>query len=326
MSYIVLDLEWNQAMSSKSSVYLRLPIHLRGEIIQIGAVKLQEDGTPGEEFQCDVRPVWFRKMHRRVKQLTGFDEARLERGLPFAEAMRRFWDFCGDDCVFMTWGYDDFGIMEQNCILHDLDIDWMGRWYNLQLIYNYQTDGDRNQKSLETAMEHFSIPQTRTAHDALGDAYNTGLVCSRLDIARGIRDYDEILRRLTHRVTPREEGDSTVEPYEHILFDMFNSREAVWNSPQVTEIACPDCGAPLKHGRWVSQGDKRYMTLAACEEHGTVLLRIRMRHEEDDTWSVNRLLYRADEQMIAFFHAKEKQPRRRSHKKKSTTVNKPAAR
>ena len=70
----------------------------------------------------------------------------------------------------MTWGYDDRGIMEQNLIIHDLDIDWLGNWINLQLIFNKQTDGDRNQKSLETAMEHFSIEQTRVAHDALGDA------------------------------------------------------------------------------------------------------------------------------------------------------------
>ena len=51
MNYVVVDLEWNQAMSSKSSVFNRLPIHLRGEIIQIGAVKLNEDMSPGEEFR-----------------------------------------------------------------------------------------------------------------------------------------------------------------------------------------------------------------------------------------------------------------------------------
>ena len=54
MNYVVVDLEWNQAMSSKSSVFNKLPIHLRGEIIQIGAVKLIYDMTPREEFQIDV--------------------------------------------------------------------------------------------------------------------------------------------------------------------------------------------------------------------------------------------------------------------------------
>ena len=29
MHYVVMDLEWNQAMSSKSSVFNKLPIHLR---------------------------------------------------------------------------------------------------------------------------------------------------------------------------------------------------------------------------------------------------------------------------------------------------------
>ena len=58
MHYVVMDLEWNQAMSSKSSVFNKLPIHLRGEIIEIGAVKLNEDMTPGEEFQIDVKPMY----------------------------------------------------------------------------------------------------------------------------------------------------------------------------------------------------------------------------------------------------------------------------
>ena len=74
MNYVVVDLEWNQAMSSKSSVFNKLPIHLSGEIIEIGAVKLKEDMTPGEEFTIDVKPVYFRRMHYKVKKITGFDK------------------------------------------------------------------------------------------------------------------------------------------------------------------------------------------------------------------------------------------------------------
>ncbi len=89
MQYVVLDLEWNQAMSSKSPIYNRLPIHLRGEIIQIGAVKLNEDMTPGQEFQIDVKPVYFRKMHYKVKKLTGIDSERLSDACGFKEAMKK---------------------------------------------------------------------------------------------------------------------------------------------------------------------------------------------------------------------------------------------
>ena len=60
MNYIVVDLEWNQAMSSKSSVFNKLPIHLRGEIIEIGAVKLNEDLSVGEEFTIAASSAFLR--------------------------------------------------------------------------------------------------------------------------------------------------------------------------------------------------------------------------------------------------------------------------
>ena len=315
MSYIVIDLEWNQAMSSKSSVFNHLPIHLRGEIIQIGAVKLKEDGTPGEEFQRDVRPVWFRKMHKKVMKLTGFDNERLANGLPFQQAIEEFRQWCGEDCVFMTWGYDDRGIMEQNLIIHDLDIDWLGNWINLQLIYNKQTDGDRNQKSLETAMEHFSIEQTRVAHDALGDAYNTALVCSHLDLESGVAGYGDILQSMTKKVRPKATTKEP-EPISRSVSQCHNTREALWTAVEEAGVACPVCGKAIPHTDWVNQGDGRYMALAPCEADGTFLLRIRVRHEEDGSWRARRLIYQADEAMQRNFLERQAHPRRRRRNRK----------
>lgn len=320
MPYIVIDLEWNQAMSSKSSVFNHLPIHLRGEIIQIGAVKLNDDFTPGEEFQCDVRPVWFRKMHYKVKKLTGFDNDRLAHGLPFAEAMEKFTDWCGPDCTFMTWGYDDRGIMEQNLIIHDLEIDWLGQWINLQLIYNRQTDGDKNQKSLETAMEHFEIEQTRTAHDALGDAYNTALVCSKLDMADGLEHYGELTQKLSRHVHSGGGDENGPEPILHTVSGSYYTRDDLWQAEDEAVLKCPVCGTPLERTRWVSQGDHRYMALATCEDDGSYLMRIRIRHEDEGTWRANHLLYQADEAMVKSFWDRQQRPKRRRRRRK-----KPAA-
>ena len=49
--------------------------------------------------------------------------------------------------------------MEQNIIIHDLDWDWIAGWVNLQLIYNIQTCGDKNQKSLATAMNLYTCAE-----------------------------------------------------------------------------------------------------------------------------------------------------------------------
>lgn len=192
----------------------------------------------------------------------------------------------------------------------------MGNWINLQLIYNQQTDGDRNQKSLETAMEHFGIEQTRVAHDALGDAYNTGLVCSKLDILDGITHYGELTRQLSKKVRVKPIDDNSPEPIEHIVTDSYDSKDALWTSKDLSELRCPDCGSLLTAERWVNQGDRRYMTMIRCEEHGSFLVRARIRHEENDSWHANRLIYRANEEMVANFKAKQRNPRRRHRKKK----------
>lgn len=318
MHYIVMDLEWNQAMSSRSSVFNHLPIHLRGEIIQIGAVKLNDDFTPGEEFQIDVHPIYFRKMHYKVKKLTGIDSERLRGACGFKEAMEQFRTWCGDGCTFLTWGFDDRGIFEQNIIIHDLDWDWISGWVNLQLIYNNQVEGDGNQKALHTAMEHFEIEQTRVAHDALGDAYNTALVCSHLDLKAGLSEYDETVRQLALRQKKKESGTRAdgPEPLEHISFTGYAQRADIFADKGITAIKCPVCGAELECPRWASQGDRRYMTLAECPEHGKYLARLKLRSAEDETWTANRIIYPADESVVESYNEKLKRGRRRRGKRR----------
>ena len=326
MNYVVVDLEWNQAMSSKSSVFNKLPIHLRGEIIEIGAVKLDADMRPTEEFTIDVKPVYFRRMHYKVKKITGFDKDRLSHGVPFPEAMERFRAWCGDGVTFLTWGCDDQGIFEQNIIIHDLDWDWIAGWINLQLIYNLQTGGDKNQKSLASAMEHFGIEQTRVAHDALGDAYNTALVSTHLDMKEGLRMYPDAVRILASRMPnykpPTE--NSGPDALIHESFDGFESKAAAFLDERLSSLACPRCGQALEGTRWINQGDQRYMNLFSCPEHGDLLVRARFRRDQDqNTWAVNKLVYEADDSMQEYYKTKSAQSRRRG-RGHSSRKNRPA--
>lgn len=326
MAYIVLDLEWNQAMNSHAAIFNHLPIHLAGEIIQIGAVKLDENFCPGEEFQSDVRPVYFRSMHYKVKKLTGIDKERLSHSDTFPSVFERFRAWCGEGAVFVTWGYDDRRIMEQNIIIHDLDWDWIAGWINLQLIYNLQTGGDKNQKSLASAMEHFEIEQTRVAHDALGDAYNTALVCTKLDMEEGLRLYPEAGKILAARMPNHKEPSESTGPeaLSHETFEEFESKAIAFADARVAGLKCPVCGEELSGVKWINQGDQRYMNLFPCPEHGPFLVRARFRKNTDrNTWTANKLVYQADEAMQDFYKTKATQSRRRArgHSKKK---NRPA--
>lgn len=56
MYCIVLDLEWNQPFSTRSMV--TTPVRLPGEIIQIGAVKLNERLEIVDTFKVMVKPKY----------------------------------------------------------------------------------------------------------------------------------------------------------------------------------------------------------------------------------------------------------------------------
>ena len=53
------------------------------------------------------------------------------------------------------------------------------------------------------------------------------------------------------------------------------------------------------------------MALGTCSEHKKFLVRLKFRKSEDEEWSVNRILYRADDETEKFYRDKATQRRRR---------------
>ena len=288
MDYIVLDMEWNQPWPGSPSA--KKAPQIRGEIIQIGAVRVTDAQLVTDEFQTLIKPKFFRRLNRRVSKLTGIKEDALrEEGIPFPEAMEQFRAWCGDDFAFLTWGFDDIGILRENLQLFNLPIDWTGRWYNAQMIFNAQTDGSTAQKALKTAMEMFEIQPSRPAHDALGDAYHTALICAMLDLRRGIEEYDAALKS-------HENGFHGAEIPGCISRSVhrdYADKHAALSAMSGEENKCPHCGARMLGSRWFAQPGHRYMDLATCPEHGKFLIRIRLSDQPDGTIRVSRLTYEA---------------------------------
>ena len=290
MNYIVLDMEWNQPWPGSPSAKKVLPVHIRGEIIQIGAVRVTEDQEVTDEFQIMIKPKYYRHLNRRVSKLTGIKESRLkEEGVPFAYAMEQFRAWCGEDIVFLTWGFDDIGILRENLQLHGVDTDWTEKWYNAQMMFNAQTDGSTAQKALKTAMEMFGIEATRPAHDALGDAYHTALICAKLDLKRGAQEYNQALKS-------HENGFHGAELpgciCREVFYD-FSDKRAALAAMAGEQNKCPECGSRMLGSRWFAQPGHRYMDLATCPEHGKFLIRVRLSEQPDGLVRVSRLTYEA---------------------------------
>ena len=323
MNYIVLDMEWNQPWPGSPSSKKVLPVNIRGEIIQIGAVRINEEQFVEDEFQIMIKPKYYRHLNRRVSKLTGIKEAKLrEEGVSFPEAIELFRHWCGEDIVFLTWGFDDIGILRENLRLFGLEEDWTERWFNAQMIFNAQTDGSTSQKALKTAMEMFSIEATRPAHDALGDAYHTALICAMLNLKQGMAEYGAALKSHDNGF----HGAELPGCLDRKVFYDYADKRAALAAMSGEENLCPLCGSRMLGSRWFAQPGHRYMDLATCPEHGKFLIRVRLSTQPDETVRVSRLTYEAtSEAAQAYARRAEKadpedaaRPRRRRRRRSET--------
>ena len=222
--------------------------------------------------------------------------------------MEAFQAWCGEDIVFLTWGFDDITILRENLRLYGLSEDWTGRWYNAQMIFNAQTDGSNAQKALKTAMEIFGIEASRPAHDALGDAYHTALICAKLDLRKGVQEYGKALKS-------HEDGFHGAELPGCIgrkVFYDYADKHAALKAMSEAENKCPTCGKQMTGTRWFSQPGHRYMDLAECPACGKFLIRVRLSEQPDGTIRVSRLTYEATSEAAAAYarRAEKAEPER----------------
>jgi len=319
VKYVILDLEWNQARFGKEVVSDKDGNKLYGEIIQIGAVKLSEKFRIAETLKINVKPKYYKVIHRKVRQITGISQEELSRGEEFLSAIARLRKWCGEDFRFLTWGPDDVRVLRRNIEMYGEDSSWINNWYDLQAVYNVQTGLGDNQKSLSSAVEHFGIVAGEPMHDALNDAYYTALVAAHLDVPNGIA---ELMQRARRRAIMNED-----RPLMSRIFDGYKTRRDAFADKEVSDVRCPTCDALCYDRRkWISEGNDRYITLASCEEHGKYIIRLRFEKDED-TYKVSKMTFEAGEGAEAHYEKRVKKEssgkQRRKRRTKRATPRKP---
>ncbi len=107
MNYIVLDLEWNSA-------YFKAQGRFINEIIQIGAVKLNESMTIIDSFQIVIKSAISKKLSNRVIELTGITNEQMNAGIGFSDAVDMYNAWAGEDTVTLTWSDSDLFAIADN--------------------------------------------------------------------------------------------------------------------------------------------------------------------------------------------------------------------
>lgn len=120
MFKIVVDLE---ATCCENNEFPRTDM----EIIEIGAVCLDENGEIRDTFQCFIKPVKQPILTEFCKNLTTIKQEEVDSADTFVNSMNKFltWvkDVCGKNTfTFMSWGDFDKNIIARQALEHNIDV------------------------------------------------------------------------------------------------------------------------------------------------------------------------------------------------------------
>jgi len=163
MKYIIVDLEatcWEGKAPAKN------------EIIEIGAVCINEAGETESEFAEFVKPTLSPVLSAFCMQLTSITRAQVDQAGLFPEVLERFRRWIGPDAyVLCSWGFYDKSQFKSDCELHGLPVTWLERHISLKHQYTGIKDLKRH-TGMSGALWMENIPLEGTHHRGIDDARN----------------------------------------------------------------------------------------------------------------------------------------------------------
>lgn len=239
MDFVILDLEWNGAYSKKAKKFVN-------EIIEFGAVKVDEKLNITDTFSMLVTPQIGKKLNSRVAQLTHISMKELfDSNNTFTHVLSKFRKFLGDS-VLLTWGTSDILTLMENCkyYLGDNKLLFMKSYCNLQTFCEHMLNhNDKSrQMGLSTCAELLNIPvEGLELHRALDDSKLSLKCLKKLYVKENISPFvetadSEFYRKITFKNT--------------VIYDMKN--------PLIDKkefyICCDKCGKKSRRkSKWISK-------------------------------------------------------------------------
>ena len=273
MNYIVFDLEWNQSSTGLEEETACLPF----EIIEIGAVKLDDNGVRNGTFSQLVKPAVYHEMNRATGRLVHIQMEELENGSPFVPAAERFLKWCGAEaCRFCTWGSADLTELQRNMKFYGMAPLAEGPivYLDVQKLFSIAYEDGKSRRALEK-----EIP----FHRASGDAHYTAKVFAKIlserpDVLKNV-SYDVFHPPLNRKTEIKIQFDN----YEKYISREFQDRAEAFEDREVVSSKCYLCHRNLrKKIKWFTPNGRNYYCLAHCEKHGYLKGKIRVRKSVDE--------------------------------------------
>lgn len=205
MKHVVVDLEMNPV----SREFREVRRKLNEEVIEIGAVRLDENFQQEAEFQCYVKPE-YGPIKKHITSLTGITQAMVADKKTYAACFQDFVDWVGkDETKIYSWSMSDIKQLRSECRykLPDFDIEWLNeRWVDLQQEFDDRL-GLHNSLALKHALGAMDHKFEGTQHTALADAINTSAI---LTLMQDDAKFKETMKPVLEILQPKDNLSSSI--------------------------------------------------------------------------------------------------------------------
>lgn len=236
MSYVILDLEWNGSYSKVMHKFIN-------EIIEFGAVKIDDNFNVIDKFSILIYPKIGGKICSKVKQLTKITNEELKQdGIMFMDAVKSFCEF-SEDSVIVTWSTSDIHALIENYLYYtgDFHLPFLSRYCNMQEFCEDCLDvhDSSSQLGLSACAEILGIDFSEEEHHrAVADAELSLKCFAALAAKFDVNDYIK---------------DCTEEFYDRMMFKahFITDIKAPEVDKSVMKFNCDSCGKRIKQiARW----------------------------------------------------------------------------
>lgn len=256
MGYIIVDLEFNN-LKNITKYYEGFfdenkqlqDIELENEIIEIGAIKVDQYMKPICEMREYIKPTIFPIINPKVTEITKINSSILNKnGISFEEAMNKLKGMFEEGDVLCSWAKDDVAEIIINANYHKYkDLNWLDAYLDIQE-YASQILAHKKALGLKTALDELKIKVDETKlHDALNDAFYTVEVFKRIYNSRVIKN--------------------------HIVYDIYNmpainvsNLEGIDIDSDKLEMKCPKCGKRITLETSLECLNWRFAALGICQK------------------------------------------------------------
>ncbi|MBE5866110.1 MAG: exonuclease domain-containing protein [Lachnospiraceae bacterium] len=203
MKYIVVDLEMNPVAKE----YKEERRISSMEVIEIGAVVLDESFLVLGEFKTLVKPRYNSEIYKKYETLTGISTQMVSGAPDFATAYEMFVNWCesyGDEYEVYAWSENDYNQivaeMDQKKYTNEAKKAALAQWKDFQKEYTEKLGLERIM-SLQKALDYAGIAFEGRMHDALCDARNTAELFA---IVRNEERCNVVLKSVMEALRPKK--------------------------------------------------------------------------------------------------------------------------